>query len=263
MSYILDALKRSEQERQRSSVPSLSTAPLFIEPAKQPPLRLYGVAATILMLFGLLAGWLRPWQHGNPAGTDRTASIKDHPAQSSPAPIAVPVRAEPGIRKPQGLEPGSAATAAIPAVSATIPRPDASPLSKRARKPRRPQPPVARNAAPEIAQPRPADPPAATAVENRVSAKPQPEIAASSAQSSSNQRILALEELPPSVQQEIPRLSISGYSYSSTPEERLVGINGRLLQEGDYLADGLKLEHINTDGLIFSYKNYRFRKTLD
>ena len=42
----------------------------------------------------------------------------------------------------------------------------------------------------------------------------------------------------------------------------MVGINDRLVQEGQYLADGLKLEQITPDGLIFSYKSYRFRKSL-
>jgi general secretion pathway protein B len=64
------------------------------------------------------------------------------------------------------------------------------------------------------------------------------------------------------IQQEIPVMSIPVHTYSTTPKERVVGINDRLLQEGDYLAPGLKLEQIAPDGVIFSYKNYLFRHGL-
>ena len=57
-------------------------------------------------------------------------------------------------------------------------------------------------------------------------------------------------------------MSISGYSYSAAAKERMVGINDRLFQEGQYVADGLKLEQITPDGLIFTYRHYRFRKAL-
>ncbi len=71
-----------------------------------------------------------------------------------------------------------------------------------------------------------------------------------------------MHELPPDILQEIPKMAISGYSYSMMSKERVVAINDRLIQEGQYLGDGLRLEQINQDSLIFSYKNYRFRKGL-
>jgi hypothetical protein len=79
---------------------------------------------------------------------------------------------------------------------------------------------------------------------------------------SQESKIFALAELPTAIQQEIPKMSISGYAYSSTPRERSVGINDRLLQEGDYLTQGLRLEKISPDGLVFSYKKYLFRHDL-
>jgi general secretion pathway protein B len=62
------------------------------------------------------------------------------------------------------------------------------------------------------------------------------------------------------VQQELPALTISVHAYSGKPADRLVGINNRLLHEGEYVADGLKLEQITPDGMILSYKGYRFRR---
>jgi hypothetical protein len=76
-----------------------------------------------------------------------------------------------------------------------------------------------------------------------------------------NREVSSLDELPPSVRREIPEMSITGDTYSSAPRERTVNINNRLLQEGDYLVAGLKVERIGQRGVIFSYKNYYFRKS--
>lgn len=76
------------------------------------------------------------------------------------------------------------------------------------------------------------------------------------------QKIIAMTELPLAIQQEIPKMSISGHAYSTVPKERIVGLNDRLLQEGEYLSPGLRLEQITADGLVFSYKKYLFRHSL-
>ncbi|OGA25346.1 MAG: hypothetical protein A3H34_05620 [Betaproteobacteria bacterium RIFCSPLOWO2_02_FULL_67_19] len=67
-------------------------------------------------------------------------------------------------------------------------------------------------------------------------------------------------ELPVPIQQEIPSLSISAHAYSPVPRERLVGINDRVLREGAEAAPGLVLEQITPEGMIMSYKGYRFRR---
>jgi general secretion pathway protein B len=68
-----------------------------------------------------------------------------------------------------------------------------------------------------------------------------------------------MAELPVPMQDQIPKMSISVHAYSARPADRLVGINGRLLREGDYPAPDLRLEQITPDGMILSYKGYRFR----
>jgi len=72
--------------------------------------------------------------------------------------------------------------------------------------------------------------------------------------------VVAFSDLPVSIQQEIPKLAISVHAYSPVAKERLVGINDRVLREGEQLAPGLKLEQITLDGMIISYKGYRFRR---
>lgn len=55
-------------------------------------------------------------------------------------------------------------------------------------------------------------------------------------------------------------MSISVHAYSSQAGNRLVYINNRLLREGMSLAPGLTLEQITPDGMIFTYKGYRFSR---
>jgi general secretion pathway protein B len=75
-------------------------------------------------------------------------------------------------------------------------------------------------------------------------------------------KTLNFADLPPAIRQEIPHMSVSVHAYSSQPKNRLVTIDDHMLHEGDSVAPGLKLEQITSDGLIFSYKGYRFRRSV-
>jgi general secretion pathway protein B len=63
MSYILDALKKSEQERQRGAVPNLHTVQAPVTGVREHRSRWPLVVALALLLnAGLLVWWLYPWQ---------------------------------------------------------------------------------------------------------------------------------------------------------------------------------------------------------
>jgi general secretion pathway protein B len=53
-------------------------------------------------------------------------------------------------------------------------------------------------------------------------------------------------------------LSVLFHIYSANPKDRMVGINDRELREGDSVEPGLVLEQITADGMILTYKGYRF-----
>ena len=55
-------------------------------------------------------------------------------------------------------------------------------------------------------------------------------------------------------------MTISFHAYSANPRDRLVGINNRMLREGDDVAPGLKLEQITPEGMLLGYKGYSFRR---
>jgi general secretion pathway protein B len=54
-------------------------------------------------------------------------------------------------------------------------------------------------------------------------------------------------------------MKIQLHSYSNKSVNSIVSINSRMMKEGESLAPGLKLEKITPDGVIFSYKGYRFQ----
>jgi general secretion pathway protein B len=72
-------------------------------------------------------------------------------------------------------------------------------------------------------------------------------------------KLYSLNELPSSVRQKLPDFSLSVFLYADEPASRMVRVNGNTMKEGQYLSSGLKLEEIIPDGVIFSYLNYRFR----
>ena len=74
------------------------------------------------------------------------------------------------------------------------------------------------------------------------------------------QKAIPFGELPAQIQREIPAMTVQLHSYSSNPSERLVYINSTRLREGDSLMPGLSLEQVTPDGMIFSYKGYRFQR---
>ena len=74
-----------------------------------------------------------------------------------------------------------------------------------------------------------------------------------------NKEIPYLDELPLSVRQELPALTIVAHIYSNNSASRMANINGRTVREGQNVAEGIKLEEITLNGVILSYRNYRFR----
>lgn len=72
-------------------------------------------------------------------------------------------------------------------------------------------------------------------------------------------KIYSMNELPLAIQQNLPAFSISAFLYSDDTAARMVRVNGKMLREGDILAEGLKLDEIRQNELIFSYQNYRIR----
>jgi len=257
MSYILDALKKSEKERQKRTAPDPLEIHDYIahETKNRRPVWAYVLSLVVILNIGLLFYWMNPWQekkaatggissdersvasdHGRPSNqpTDdnRIAVIeeKDGEPESKLAPVEK-------ARQPVPLnEKGGSLQAAVPA----------------GKMKERPAPPVERersHAAAEaktqhVAQAAPVSPDQKSETQ-----APTPDA----------NRIYAVSELPLSIQQSLPAFTISAFLYSDDPATRMVRVNGKMLREGDVLAEGLKLNEIRQNELIFGYQNYRMR----
>lgn len=65
-------------------------------------------------------------------------------------------------------------------------------------------------------------------------------------------------ELPLSTRRSLPELSLSIHVYSGRPEERFVLINGERYVEGDSVGDGVDLVEIRREGAVVDYQSQRF-----
>jgi general secretion pathway protein B len=225
MSFILDALKKAEAERNRR------IAPVLMDARVAPPRR--GLPAWAWALGGVLLanllvlGWLLLREPGTPAPAGTvTASAASAGANNSGAATAGPE--SPGAGAP-GASPPAGAGAAPPAAPGTAPPPDAiRPALPVAR------PPVARTAPPSTASPRPR-----TDID-------------------SDLQLPALHELRLAGVQ-LPDLVLNLHVYDPAPAHRSVMLNGIRLREGEYTPNGVKVERITPAGVVLEAAGRRFR----
>ena len=236
MSYILDALRRADSERERGSVPGLHTQSVSMPQADDSTLRgarhwLWLVAGSLLLLLGALA-WFLLGRQTPPADRMALASAS-----------AVPVPATPTTSTPLAA-PTAPATSLSPAASSpALPMP-------------RPVPGVRKPAL------RPA-PGVVNAKVPKPSAKLQAAASAAASAASApalakDARIYTLNELPDEVRKDLPALQIGGAMYSQTAANRMLIVNGQLFHEGDTLAPGLVLEQIKLRSAVLRLKGYRY-----
>jgi len=123
MSYILEALKKSDQQRQRGATPTLQVAQVTVAAPKRPMFIYYGLLAAVLLVTGIMIGWLRPWQTEQPP-------VETEP-MATPSPIPI---TEQAVHLAGEMQPGNSAlissgpsSAAAPAPDKTMPEKPASP----------------------------------------------------------------------------------------------------------------------------------------
>jgi general secretion pathway protein B len=227
MSFILDALKKSELERQRQTIPGLMDAGPLERRTRFP-----FWAVTLLVLLGVnLAVLLFVLLRGSPSVTRATpASARALPVTSAPAPSAASTSAAPLARAP--LPAASAPDG--PPVAATLRAAGLTPAAARGRAPER--------FSPMDAAPAHARDPVLTAAPDK-----------------SDEEVLpTVSEIDLSSQPPLPDLHLDMHVFAAKPEDRFVYIDMRKYREGAALADGLTLERIRRDGVVLNYHGLRF-----
>jgi general secretion pathway protein B len=228
MSYILEALKKAQAERQIGNAPTIhAPAPNYTVPvtrSSRNPLVVGVVAGTLVVALGAVF-LLR-----QPAPVVQVAS--------APAPVSAPV-----------------AMPAPPPVVAAPPEPE--PLA-----PARPAEPVKpkvveKAPAPAVVKAEPAPRPAP------VEPAPEPTrpvlVAAAPAAANADDNVGPLQSLPDAVQREVPKVAFGGYIYSPNPAERLLLVDKLLRREGEEVAPGLVLERLLPKAAIMNFRGYRYR----
>jgi general secretion pathway protein B len=232
MSYILEALKKAQAERQLGNAPTIHAPPPSYASADTRSSRkpvVIGIAAGALVV---ALGALFLLRQPAPAPAVQVAS----------APVSAPVPA-----------PVSAPAAPVVAALPEAPEPVA---------PAKPEAPVKPKAPPVSAKP-PAPAPKPAPRAEPVEALPEPArpvlVAAAPAAPSAEDHIGPLQSLPESVQREIPKVSFGGYIYSPNPAERLLLVDKMLRREGEEVAPGLVLERLLPKAAIMNYRGSRYR----
>ena len=231
MSYILEALKKSSEERSRLVCVAASDGPAVSDASHAPrrparwPVAIIGVGALAVIAFFGIGAAQRDDAPASPATVAKTndlASISDTAATADVA------------KNPERTD-------AAPAKVKTRPAKDPAPQSPPSAPPADVAPPPKKVAA------RPAPPPEVPMA--LAASGPAPQAAADSR-----------NEMPPALLQQVLAIPISAHIYSSKPAERMVIINGRAVHEGDSLPSGALVEQITPDGISVSFQGYRAKR---
>jgi len=239
MSYILEALKQSEHSRQQGKAAALNSLPPLLAPAIEPAHR--AAPARLAILLGLSAAglglaWWQPWQ-----GADAPPQTLQAARPLPPAPQAAPA-----------ATPEPSAEPARP-VAQTLPTAEPSPVVAHGPLIRVDPPPAS------AAPPAPAPGPAQAGIQPAPAPEPMAPPPAAASLPEPPAGVLAFHELPGELRQSLPQLAVSGFSFAAEPELRMAVINERILRQGERVVPGVVVERIASDGVVLSYRGYRFR----
>ena len=238
MSYILEALRRSDQERrQRQQAPAAGA----LRPRRRTTGRLLLAAIAVLLLVN--AGLLSLW------ATNRMPV----PTESNPEPVR--------HTRPEAA--GESLLAQAAASSSTrwlepwqidgSEDPASTPQTADAATGPKPRPPTdsERDAKDAGIEPEPRSAPVA---EPQPAPAPQPPPAPADAP--------LLAELPQSLRNRLGSVDIGVHVYAEQPGNRFLILNGQRIREGKTLDNGLELVAITADGALFRFQEQPFRIVL-
>ena len=235
MSYILDALKKADSERERTVVPNLHAQPVTFNRQSDQPLTRQ-LMWPWLLASGALLVLGGAWWAAKPVEkpVEKVAALPTVIPAPNPVIPSAEVVAQPTFQTAQvaAVAPVARKSGKPSVVSTTMALPPAA-LAKPPQ-----QLPVANLPSAKITNP---------AASLATSAAPAPEPKTETA-------VVMFQDLPVDTRQALPTLAISGSTYSSNPAYRMLIINGQVLREGDAVATDLLLAHIKPRSAVFNFK---------
>ena len=238
MSYILDALKKANAEREhgRGAAPGLYTQPVRatsaqatqtdVEEKKRNALLLTLIAALTLCIATIATLFWNPLTSPAPApALSPSSRLVPLPVTS----LQPPPAQQSTIAPLPNTAPTSAVTVRVTPVPYNPPLPKSTP----------PQPEPTQSPAakphPSIRQKKPSAP-AAETTPTPPTTQPTP------------------SPLPASARATLPPLVVSGSTYSDNPAYRMLIINGQVYREGEFPAADIKLQQIKPKSAVLNYK---------
>lgn len=251
MSFILDALKKSENERQRTIGPSLADAPLRRQRSEQ-PWWAFAVAGLLVVNLGVLLVVLTRNDDNAQAGPAATQLPAPIPAAAAQTTRAVATRAA------QTVAPNtSPAVRSLAEEAGAYPEPYPEDSGAAFAAPVNPDLAAAANvpAGPSIV--RPIDAPAVAPLQS------QPTFESRSASGNANNSPHNNEVLPTAsaltaTGASLPDLHLDIHVYSNNPAERFVFVNMRKYHEGQALSEGPTIERITPEGAVLNQQGLRY-----
>lgn len=239
MSYILEALKKSDRERRQGEIPGLQSDHGkrldFTDERKKGAIWRW-IAAAALFLFLPALFYYQGMRKNDAALREKLnaleqtiGQLQDQPASSDsaqgpstggrlePQPPATTGEETTSSGHPQGME-------RMPTIDTMREIPDILP-------------PVATTSA------------AAQTVDQRNATRPTEDLP-------------LLHDLPAAIRKRLPPLTFAGHVYAEDAAKRMIIINNRICREGDMVEDQLYLDRIVWEGVILRYQDLRFRMDL-
>jgi general secretion pathway protein B len=276
MSILLDALKKSEEQRQLGKAPSIHSP--SAEPGGGAPGAQQWVPLTLIAVSAIAMAWIGWQQYRLPAEPAGAASVAE---------VRTGTQAETPVVAPAGTGRESAAESAAARERATVelaadgsgpPEADAGPGDGQqeptvAGRPQaalrtpvesfRTETKALRNVTvmPPDLQADGQPEPQANRSPNTGGAEPAVAAAAPPRQSRSEPHIaepISYWELPQGIRDSLPEMHVSVLVYAERPQDRFVLVSGQRMVEKDEYEGGVILEEIRRDGAVFQYQNYRF-----
>lgn len=236
MSYILDALRRADAERERDparGIHAQSSPGVPLPPRRALAAWRWPAGALVIVVAATAVAW--QWR-AEPQPAPVAAAVRQ------PIPPAVPQPVAPAVLQPPAPLPSTAVLPPAPA-RAPVERMRAAPGPGRAAP--APMPAAAASTQAVVAAVAPATAPAASAA----SAAPT---------ALATERVYNVAELPPDVQRELPKLTISGGVHSENVAQRMLIVGGQVMNEGSELAPGLVLEQIRSRTAVLRFRGWRY-----
>ena len=226
MSYILEALRKAERERNAGQVPDIQVVSRTVSPPEKMLLSrrwlTLGVAAIVGLLIGV-AFWLKP------------APIAVAEPVSAPAvAVSAVVAPAPTAEEIVAAEPTEPETSAARLDDLLDKNSDALPIEDQ-------QKLSAETAPVKAFVVHPA--PKTTQAEQ---AQAEPELPS---------ELKKLKEMPADYRNNFPAIRVDVHVYDEQPAARFVMINGRRYREGEVLSEGPRIVSIEEDGIVFNYRN--------